>query len=82
MPFSVDLGNGTHRKYAKMMPQDRPVMAMESASNSANITRVYQNYKVEQNVVIPLQRPNTAMAGAAAVGLQGQKRFGMRAMFM
>ena len=80
MPFSVQLGNITHRNYAKMMPQDRPVMATESASNSANITRVYQNYKIEQNVVIPLQRPNTAMA--AAVGLQGQKRFGMRAMFM
>ena len=82
MPFSGQLGNITHRNYAKMMPQDRPVMATESASNSANITRVYQNYKIEQNVVIPLQRPNTAMAAAAAVGLQGQKRFGMRAMFM
>jgi hypothetical protein len=79
MPFSVQLGNITHRNYAKMMPQDRHVMATESASNSANITRVYQNYKIEQNVIIPLQRPNTA---AAAGGLQGQKRFGMRAMFM
>jgi len=78
MPFSVQLGNITHRNFAKMMPQDRPVMATESASNSANITRVYQNYKIEQNVIIPLQRPITA----AAVGLQGQKRFGMRAMFM
>ena len=83
MPFSVDLGNGYQRNYAKMMPQDRPVMATGPASNPANINRVYQNYKVEQNVVIPIQRPNTAMAAAAgAVGLQGQKRFGMRAMFM
>jgi len=76
MPFSVDLGNIAHRNYAKMMPQDRPVMATEPASNPVNITRVYQNYRTDQNVVIPLQRPNMA------VGLQGQKRFGMRAMFM
>jgi hypothetical protein len=85
MPFSVDLGNGSQRNFAKMMSQDsRPIMATETASNPVNITRVYQNSKIQQNVVIPLQRPNTVMAAAAAgaVGLQGQKRFGMRAMFM
>jgi hypothetical protein len=76
MPFSVELGNVTQRNYAKMIPQDRPVVAAEPAAGVSNITRVYQNYKIEQNVVIPLQRPNSA------VGLQGQKRFGMRAMFM
>ena len=82
MPFSVNMGNVTHRNYATMIPQDRPVMETKSVSDPANITRVYQNYKIEQNVVIPLQRPNAAGAAAGAVGLQGQKRFGMRAMFM
>jgi len=80
MPFSVHMGNVTHRNYATMIPQDRPVMATKTVSDPVNTARVYQNYKIEQNVVIPLQRPSAA-AGAAA-GLQGQKRFGMRAMFM
>lgn len=80
MPFSVHMGNVTHRmgnvthrNYATMIPQDRPVMATKTVSDPVNTGRVYQNYKIEQNVIIPLQRQS---------GLQGQKRFGMRAMFM
>lgn len=82
MPFAVDLGNIKHqRNYGILMPQDRHVATGHVASASAgatavNINRVYQNHKIEQNVVIPLQRPRSA------VGLQGQKQFGMRAMFM
>ena len=86
MPFMVDLGTIKQRTYGDFMPNDRPrpvgVVAETgggaAAASPANINRVYQNYKVEQNVVIPLQRP----PNPAVVGLQGQKRFGMRAMFM
>ena len=78
MPFTVDLGTIKQRTYGGFMPQDRTGVVGETgaaaaAASPATINRVYQNYKVEQNVVIPLQRPS---------GLQGQKRFGMRAMFM
>ena len=68
MPFTVELGSIKRRSYGSFMPNDRPSsssIATETAA--ANINRVYQNYKVQQNVVIPLQ---------------GQKRLGMRAMFM
>lgn len=79
MPFAVDLGNikQQQRNYGILMPQDRHVATGHVAgANAVNINRVYQNHKIEQNVVIPLQRPKSA------VGLQGQKQFGMRAMFM
>jgi hypothetical protein len=89
MPFTVDLGNVKHRNFTMLSQQDRPIPATESASNGNGVTnpafvnRVYQNFKGDQNVVIPLQRPSSATAaGAGAVGLQGHKRFGMRAMFM
>ena len=72
MPFNVELGSIKRRSYGSFMPNDRPSsssIATETgaAANPASINRVYQNYKVQQNVVIPLQ---------------GQKRLGMRAMFM
>ena len=84
MPFTLELGSiKHHRNYGILMPQDRYIATEPAAGATAtatatavNINRVYQNYKIEQNVVIPLQRPRSA------VGLQGQKRFGMRAMFM
>jgi hypothetical protein len=69
MPFTVELGSMKQRSYGGFMPNDRPPsssIATETGA-AANINRVYQNYKVQQNVVIPLQ---------------GQKRLGMRAMFM
>ena len=83
MPFAVDLGTIKQRTYGSFMPQDRTgpvVLATDPAAvaAAANINRVYKNYKEPQNVVIPLHRP----PNPALVGLQGQKRFGMRAMFM
>jgi hypothetical protein len=79
MPFTVDLGAIKQRTYGDFMPQDRvrPLSSVAIATpppaTAVNITRVYKNYNEPQNVVIPLQGPS---------GLQGQKRFGMRAMFM
>ena len=71
MPFTVELGSIKQRSYGGFMPNDRPSSASSSIATetgaAANINRVYQNHKVQQNVVIPLQ---------------GQKRLGMRAMFM
>jgi hypothetical protein len=73
MPFTVDLGAIKQRTYGDFMPQDRgrPSSSVGIATPppavATNITRVYKNYKEPQNVVIPLQ---------------GQKRFGMRALFM
>jgi hypothetical protein len=71
MPFTVELGSIKQRSYGGFMPNDRPSSASSSIATEtgggANINRVYQNHKVQQNVVIPLQ---------------GQKRLGMRAMFM
>jgi hypothetical protein len=89
MPFTVDLGNVKHRNFGMLSQQDRPIPAKETAYNGSGVTnpafvnRVYQNFKGDHNMVIPLQRPSSATAaGAGAVGLQGHKRFGMRAMFM
>lgn len=73
MPFHLHMGSVSHRNYANMIPNDRPDMKTNSVMNAANITRVYKNDNIEQNVIIPLQRPT---------GLQGQKRLGMRALFM
>jgi hypothetical protein len=73
MPFHLHMGSVPQRNYATMIPHDRPVMATKTVSDPVNTGRVYQNYKIEQNVVSPLHRPT---------GLQGQKRFGMRALFM
>jgi hypothetical protein len=71
MPFTVDLGAIKQRTYGDFMPHDRGTSSVGVATPPpavvANITRVYKNYKEPQNVVIPLQ---------------GQKRFGMRALFM
>ena len=76
MPFTVDLGAIKQRTYGDFMPQDRGRPSSSSSSVgiatpppavAANITRVYKNYNEPQNVVIPLQ---------------GQKRIGMRALFM
>ncbi len=75
LPFTIDLGAVKQRTYGDFMPQDRsrPFSSVGIAipppppAVAANITRVYKNYKEPQNVVIPLQ---------------GQKRIGMRALFM
>jgi hypothetical protein len=73
MPFTVDLGAIKQRTYGDFMPQDRvrPLSSVAIATpppaTAVNITRVYKNYNEPQNVVIPLQ---------------GQKRIGMRALFM
>jgi hypothetical protein len=76
------------------IPQDRPIMseqdrhnAIAAAAAAAGSTatapaangasqRVYQNVKQNADMMIPVQRPNTA------VGLQGHRPFGMRALFM
>lgn len=79
MPFMVELGMMKQRPYENFIQQDRsrpslplPLQppqpaAAAAAATPTNINRVYQNYKEPQNVVIPLQ---------------GQKRVGMRALFM
>jgi len=70
------------------IPQDRPIVseqqrynniaaaAITSKSGTQEVNRVYQNVKQNANIMIPLQKPNTA------IGIYGHKQFGMRALFM
>lgn len=70
------------------IPQDRPIVseqqryntiaaaAVASKSGTQPVQRVYQNVKLNADVMIPLQKPN------ASTGIHGHKQFGMRALFM
>jgi hypothetical protein len=73
------------------MPQDRNIIKNEdreklisneiekTASSGQPIQqRVYQNFKQHADIMIPLQRPNTATHS----GIHNQRQFGMRALFM
>jgi N-terminal region of glycosyl transferase group 7 len=78
MPFMFN-NNVGRRNVGLIMPQDRPIVTEESIQNNISgihVNRMYQNHKQDADIIIPLQRPNTS------VGLQGQRRYGMRAMFM
>jgi hypothetical protein len=87
LPFEMNRENISMRRRNNglFIPNDRPIITENERHNriAANVAethtavnRVYQNVKQNADIAIPLQRPNTAM------GLHGQKRFGMRAMFM
>lgn len=78
MPFMFNNNIG-RRNIGLIMPQDRPVVTEQSRQNAmggVQVNRMYQNHKKDADIIIPLQRPNTS------VGLQGQRQYGMRAMFM
>lgn len=87
LPFEMnrDMMLMNRRKAGLIIPNDRPMIteherqnqiAMDAAERLTSVNRVYQNVKQNADMMIPLQRGNTAM------GLHGQKRFGMRALFM
>ena len=87
LPFEMNRENINmiRRNNGLFIPNDRLMtteherqnrIAANVAATPSAVNRVYQNVKQNSDITIPLQRPNTAM------GLHGQKRFGMRAMFM
>jgi hypothetical protein len=87
LPFEMnrDMMLMNRRKAGLIIPNDRPMIteyerqnqiAMDAAERLTSVNRVYQNVKQNADMMIPLQRGNTTM------GLHGQKRFGMRALFM
>jgi hypothetical protein len=90
LPFAMN-GNMmmNRRNNSLILPMDRPIISEQdrlnaiaaaavatAAEKSGTSHRVYQNVKQNADMMISLQRPNTA------VGLHGHKQFGMRAMFM
>lgn len=88
LPFEMnrDMMLMNRPKPGLIIPNDRPIMiteherhnriAMDAAERLTSVNRVYQNVKQNADMMIPLQMGNTAR------GLHGQKRFGMRALFM
>lgn len=88
MPFMFNHNVG-RRNIGLILPQNRPIVTEESRQNAIaaaavvskldgnQVNRMYQNYKKEPDITIPLQRPNTSSGG-----IHGHKQFGMRALFM
>lgn len=87
LPFEMNRENISmiRRNNGLFIPNGRPMTTEHERQNriTANVAatpsavnRVYQNVKQNADMMIPLQRGNTTM------GLHGQKRFGMRALFM
>ena len=90
LPFAMNRDMMMNRRNTGLIiPHDRPVVSEQdrlnaiaaaavatAAEKSGTSHRLYKNVKQNADIMIPLQRPNTA------VGLHGHKQFGMRAMFM
>jgi len=92
LPFEMNRDMMVNRRNnGLIIPQDRHIISEQdrfnsiaaagaagaaAADKSGTSHRVYQNVKQNADMMIPLQRPNTAM------GLQGHRQYGMRAMFM
>ena len=90
LPFEMNRDMMMNRRNTGLIiPRDRDIINEQdrlnsiaaaavavAADKSGTSHRVYQNVKQNADMMIPLQRPNNAM------GLQGHRQFGMRAMFM
>ena len=88
IPFMFNNNIG-RRNVGLIIPQNRPIVTEESRQNAIvaavvsnldgnQVNRVYNNYKKNADIILPLplQRPNTSS------GLHGHRQFGMRALFM
>lgn len=77
--------SATRRNIGLAIPQDRPIVTEEDRQKSIATAaveshsvqkRMYQNVKQNADIMISIQKPTTS------IGIQRQRQFGMRALFM